>query len=306
VPPADAALLLAGGLAAGVVNTLAGGGSLLTVPLLVLAGLPGTVANGTNRLGILLQNGIAAWSFRAQGVSGPGDATPLLAPVALGAVAGALVASRLPDALFEQVFGALMLVLLVPTLWPRALARPAETPRAPGGRRRWLRALLFLGIGFYGGAVQAGVGILLVFALSYAGFDLVRANSVKVIVNFCFTALALPVFVLAGEVAWGPAVALGAGYAAGGALGARVAVRGGERVIRPVLAVAVVALAGRMIGLYCALRAGRAARRICTFASALIGRSSRTSASRAWRRSSASNVPVIVQNSTSVPFGSRV
>jgi hypothetical protein len=249
--PLETFALVATGLVAGVVNTLAGGGSLLTVPLIVLAGLPGTVANGTNRVGILLQNGIAAWSFRAQGVSGPRDAAPLLAPVALGAAAGALVASRLPDALFERIFGALMLVLLVPTLWPRALSPALAAPRAPvSGARRWLRLLAFLAIGFYGGAVQAGVGILLVFALSFAGFDLVRANSVKAIVNLGFTAVALPVFVLSGQVAWGPALALGAGYAAGGALGARVAVRGGERLIRPVLAVAVAALAGRMIGLY--------------------------------------------------------
>ncbi len=243
--PGDAAILLAGGLAAGVVNTLAGGGSLLTVPLLVLVGLPGTVANGTNRVGILVQNGIAAWGFRAQGVSGVQGAGPLLVPVAVGALVGAAVASRLPDALFERLFGAAMLVLLVPTLW-----RPRVRVAEPGARPGWLTALVFLGIGLYGGAFQAGVGILLVFALSFAGLDLVRANSVKVVVNFCFTLLALPVFLAAGQVAWPQALALAGGYALGGGLGARLAVRGGERLIRPVLGVAVVALAGRMLGVY--------------------------------------------------------
>jgi len=240
-------LLAGGGLVAGVVNTLAGGGSLLTVPLLVLVGLPGTVANGSNRVGILVQNGIAALGFRAQGVSGLRGSAPLLAPVAAGALLGAGAASQLPDALFERVFGVIMLVLLVPTLWrPRAL-RAAETP---GPARRILAPLAFFGIGLYGGAFQAGVGLLLVFALSLAGLDLVRANSVKVVVNFGLTLLALPVFLAAGQVAWPEALTLAAGYACGGAAGARLAVRGGERLIRPVLAVSVVALAGRMLGLY--------------------------------------------------------
>lgn len=244
--PGDAALLLAGGLAAGVVNTLAGGGSLLSVPLLVLTGLPGTVANGTNRVGVLIQNGVAAWGFRSQGVSGLAGAVPLLVPVAVGALVGAAIASQLPDEVFERVFGVLMLLLLVPTLRRPKPPDPDEV-RTPSPI---LRALLFFGIGLYGGAFQAGVGILLIFALSYGGLDLVRTNSVKVVVNFCFTLLALPVFLLADQVSWPEALTLGAGFAAGGFLGARLAVRGGERLIRPVLVVAVVALAGRMVGLY--------------------------------------------------------
>lgn len=252
VDSSDALILLVGGLLAGVVNTLAGGGSLLTVPLLVLVGLPGTVANGTNRVGVLVQNGIAAWGFRAQGVPGLRGALPILGPVAIGALAGALVASRLPDELFERLFGGLMILVLVPTLWPRPSGDRAQAESTEPGSAKtgWARSLVFLGIGLYGGAFQAGVGILLVLALSFAGVDLVRANSIKVVVNFCFTGLALLVFLAAGLVAWPQAAALAVGFGAGGALGARLAVRGGERLIRPVLAVSVLALAGRMLGLY--------------------------------------------------------
>jgi uncharacterized membrane protein YfcA len=119
--------------------------------------------------------------------------------------------------------------------------------------RRWslpTTALVFLGIGIYGGAFQAGVGIALVFALTYAGYDLIHANSIKVVVNAALTAVALPVFIWNNQVAWIPAIILALGFAAGGELGARMAVRGGERLIRPVLALAVAALAGRMMGLY--------------------------------------------------------
>lgn len=243
-----ALLLAAGGLVAGVVNTLAGGGSLLTVPLLVLLGLPGTVANGTNRVGILVQSGVAVWRFRAGGVFEARHALPVLAPVVVGSLIGAAAISRVADDTFERVFGVLMLVLLLPTL--RSLA-PRPAPRGPGGGwSRGTTAAIFFAIGLYGGSFQAGIGVPLLFALSHAGFDLVRANAIKMVVIAALTLAAVPVFVLEGQVAWLPALLLAAGYAGGGALGARFAVRGGERVIRPVLALALLGLAGRMIGLY--------------------------------------------------------
>ncbi|MBI4515670.1 MAG: sulfite exporter TauE/SafE family protein [Deltaproteobacteria bacterium] len=243
----DASLLIAGGIAAGIVNTMAGAGSLLTVPLLVLAGLPGTLANGSNRVGIFIHNVVAAWSFRAEGVSGFRQALPLLIPVALGSSAGALVISQVTDKTFERLFGLVMIVLLLPILWqPRRLAAgaPAEH-RSPR-----VTFAIFLLIGLYGGLFQAGVGLALLLALSFAGNDLVRANSVKVVINAALTGAALPVFVWQGQVVWQPALLLALGLGLGGGIGARLTVRGGERIIRPVLALAVVALAGRMLGLY--------------------------------------------------------
>jgi uncharacterized membrane protein YfcA len=234
-----------GGLLAGIINTLAGGGSMLTVPLLVLVGLPGSVANGSNRVGVLLQNGVAAWRFRAQGIPGISDAARVLLPVGAGALIGAWWIAQLADATFERVFGLAMVLLLLPTL------RPPRT--GSGAARRWSPStsfLIFFIIGIYGGALQAGVGLVLVAALSRAGFDLVRANSVKVVVVFALTLVAVPVFIAEGQVAWLPAGVLALGFAAGGEIGARLAVRGGERLIRPVLALAVLALAGRMLGLY--------------------------------------------------------
>jgi len=246
----DAALLALGGLAAGAINTLAGGGSLLTVPLLAMTGLPLPVANGTNRVGVLLGSATATWRLAAEGAPGLREAVPLLVPTALGALLGARLVVELPAEWFERIFGALMLVLLVPTLrssQPRAPASEVE-PRAP--LHPAARFAAFAALGIYGGAFQAGVGILLISVLSLSGFDLVRSTQIKTALNTCFTLLTLPVFYLAGQIAWPPALALGAGFAVGGALGARLAVRGGARVIRPVLATAVVALAGRMLGLY--------------------------------------------------------
>lgn len=246
----EAALLALAGLTAGTVNTLAGGGSLLTVPLLVMFGLPSPIANGTNRVGVALGSATATWRLAAEGAEGLREAVPLILPTALGAVLGARLVVELPAAWFERAFGVIMLALLVPTL--RASARPAPAPdaaaRAPA--RPALRFAAFFAIGLYGGAFQAGVGVLLLSVLSLAGVDLIRSTQIKTALNTCFTLLALPVFYWAGQIVWPEALALGLGFAAGGAVGARLAVRGGARVIRPVLAVAVVALAGRMLGLY--------------------------------------------------------
>ncbi|UCE87298.1 MAG: sulfite exporter TauE/SafE family protein, partial [Deltaproteobacteria bacterium] len=181
---------------------------------------------------------------RAEGVSGFRDAGPLLIPVILGSVVGALLISSLADETFETLFGLVMIALLFPIL-----RRPTPAPRAGGAPGRGTLAVFFA-IGLYGGAFQAGVGIALVFALAYAGYDLVRANSIKMVVNAALVAMAVPVFALRHQIDWSYALVLSVGFVLGAEIGARVAVRGGERAIRPVLALAVVALAGRMIGLY--------------------------------------------------------
>ena len=242
----EIALLIGGGLVAGTVNTLAGGGSLLTVPLLVLCGLPGNLANGSNRVGVLVQTATAVWSFRAQGVSELRGTFSVLAPLLLGSLIGAGVVSQLSDALFERAFGVVMLLLLAPTVLRR---RSKPDSSATTWSRGTASGVFFL-IGVYGGAFQAGVGLLLLLALARSGIDLVRANAQKVAAVGMLTAISLPVFIANSQVAWLPAALLAIGFSGGGALGARIAVRGGERLIRPVVAVAVIALAAKMLGLY--------------------------------------------------------
>ena len=243
------ALLFSGGIAAGVVNTLAGGGSMLTVPLLVLVGLPGTLANGTNRVGILVQSLSATWRFRRDGVEVCQAALPVPFPVGVGSVIGALAVAQLADEVFERAFGIVMLAVLIPTLRPPRAAPTGEATLGNDAWPAWLRNVVFFGIGVYGGSFQAGVGIALLLALGRSGFDLVTANAIKVVVVAALTLVAIPVFVLQDQVAWEPALALAAGFGIGGVAGARCAVRGGEALIRPVLFIAVVAFAARMVGL---------------------------------------------------------
>jgi len=241
----DVLLLVGGGLLAGSVNTMAGGGSMLTVPLLVLAGLPGDVANGSNRVGILASNASAAAAFRRLGVSGLSRTLPVLVPVAVGSLVGALLVARLADETFERAFGVLMVPLLLLSLRP-PVSKPVEG-RVWSGQ---FTVLVFLAVGLYGGAFQAGIGLLLMVALSRSGMDLVVVNSVKVVVIVVVTVIALPLFIVSGRVDWGPALVLAAGFALGGALGARLTVTRGSSLIRPVMVAAVLALAGRLLGLF--------------------------------------------------------
>lgn len=243
----DLALLLGGGFAAGAFNALAGGGSLLTVPLLIALGLPPTVANGTNRLGVLASNITSAWSFRAEGVGGLREGLRVFVPVGIGGLVGAYAISQLDNETFEKVFAIIMLALLYPTLRPR---RPRTDASVAKPWSRPATFLVFLAIGIYGGAIQAGVGLVLIFALVHAGYDLVRSNSIKVVVVGVLTAFALPVFIYKHQVDWLYGGLLAVGFAVGGIFGARWTVAGGERLVRPALALAVIALAGRMLSLY--------------------------------------------------------
>ena len=185
-------LLAFGGLAAGVINTMAGGGSTITVPLLVFAGVPGTYANGSNRVGILPACLAAVLSFRRLGVSGFRDARIIFLPVLFGSLAGSLLINKLGDDQFERLFAFLVIPIVILTLMPPT---PKESKSSWG---RSTMILIFFVVGVYGGAILAGVGLVIVLALSRSGFDLVTANSIKVMINAFVTVVALPVFIFSG------------------------------------------------------------------------------------------------------------
>ena len=126
-------------------------------------------------------------------------------------------------------------------------------PKADGEAEPWSLNVtigVFFCIGLYAGAIQAGVGLVLLAALSRSGYDLISANVVKVIFIFFATVIALPVFIIQGDIRWVPAFLLAIGLSAGGWVGAKFAVRGGEKWIRGVMIVAAIALALRLLGVW--------------------------------------------------------
>lgn len=194
------ALIIAGGFTAGFVNTLAGNGSLITLPLLMMLGLPANLANGTNRVAILLQNAVSGSRFNAKGVMDVRGAVRLGIPALLGSAVGAQLAASLNEEMMRMTIGVVMvlmvgLMLLRPKRWLEGAAV------GPPSRIRWPHVVLFFFIGAYGGFIQAGVGIFLLAALVLgAGYDLVRANAVKVGIILLQSLAALIVFLRIGQV----------------------------------------------------------------------------------------------------------
>jgi uncharacterized membrane protein YfcA len=219
------------GFVAGFVNTLAGSGSLLTLPILILLGLPANVANGTNRVGVLLQNVVAVATFRRRGVLPLEGTWKLIAPTVAGSIVGAALAVDLDEALLRQTIGVLLLVLLVVML-----LNPERWIAAHAARRepRWfLEVPLFFAIGVYGGFIQISVGLFLLAGLVLAaGYNVVGANALKNLIVLVFTAAALVVFVVNDQVEWTLGLLLGAGQAAGAWVAAHVAIKRGAPLVR--------------------------------------------------------------------------
>lgn len=235
------ALLLLAGFFAGVVNALAGGGSFLTLTALVVAGgLPVEVANGTNRVAIVVQGLATALTFRRSGQTEAATVRRLAPAMVVGAVVGARLSLQVPRDLFEVVVGVAMLGMMgLVLLRPKRFLEGAA--RMPQLRPGWVDGVFFA-VGVYGGFLQAGVGVFMLMGLvGMAGLDLVRANVAKVVLALVFSVPALLVFLEQGAVAWKPGLVLAVGTAVGGVAGARVAIRGGAAVVRWVL-VAVLAL----------------------------------------------------------------
>jgi uncharacterized membrane protein YfcA len=239
-------LLMGVGVIAGVLNILAGGGSLLTLPVLIFLGLPAAMANGTNRIAIFFQNIVATGSFRQKGKL-PLRLALLCTPSALlGSVVGARVAVTVSDALFKQLLAAVMLAVVVLMVVDPAKKLNLELQKLTLMRSTAL-VMSFFFIGIYGGFIQAGVGFLIITSLLLHGLDLVRINAVKVFVVLCFTATALVVFIQHGQVNYGLGLALAVGNSLGGWLGTKLAVARGHGFIRKFVIVVVVVFAVRLL-----------------------------------------------------------
>lgn len=241
--------VIAAGLFAGFVNTLAGSGSLITLPLLMFLGLPANIANGTNRIGVFVQGVVSSISFRRQKLYTVRESLWLTLPSVGGALLGALVAVRINERLMELLIGGLLVfmffvILYKPEKWVRDHAHAAVM------QRRWWVPVLFFVIGIYGGFIQAGVGFFLLAALVFgAGLGLTRANAHKVLIVAAMTAISLVVFVISNQIYYLYGIILAAGQGVGAWLGSKVAVSWGPRVVRIILLVAVMASAVKLTGL---------------------------------------------------------
>lgn len=238
------------GIASGFVNTVGGGGSLISLPVLIFMGLPSAMANGTNRVALMVQSIVAIGYFRQKGYFYPKLSLILGIPAVLGSILGAKFAISLSDEMFNKILAAVMLTVLVLIIW-----RPEQKFLKAAGEESLTRArlmvavLVFFGVGFYGGFIQAGVGFIIIAALTLiTGMSLVKINSLKVFVTLIYMLASLLVFVASGKVDWVLGLALAVGNAVGAYLGSIFTVSKGDKWIRIFLVVTVLILSGKLVG----------------------------------------------------------
>lgn len=246
-PLVSALILFAVGLVAGVLNVIAGGGSMLTLPVMIFLGLPATVANGTNRVAILVQNVGASWSFHRRNLTSGAWLKVAVPPALVGSVLGTLLAVRIGDMAFQRILAIVLVAVAAWTVWRPTPAAGGEGAPAPEGARAWRFAGAFFLVGFYGGFLQAGVGFVILAVTTAGGLDLVRGNAVKVTLVLAFTVPALILFALGGKVEWAMGLALAAGNFLGGLGGVRLQVLKGHAWVRNVVTVTMVIFALKLL-----------------------------------------------------------
>jgi uncharacterized membrane protein YfcA len=238
------ALLVIAGVIAGWINTIAGGGSLLTVPALMWFGLPADIANGTSRIAILAQGLTAVLGFWRAGQLDGSLLWQVTAPSLLGAVLGAYAATLIPNTVLTPLIVATLIIMagsmfLKPsTFTPAAGAVPIDPLRRPSA------LLALFAAGFYGGFLQAGVGVVLLAV--FAGMlkiDLVRGNGLKVAVIFLYSIIVVCIFAARARVAWTSGGVLALGQIVGALLGVRFAVTRGQAAVQKAVFVVIVLMA---------------------------------------------------------------
>ena len=232
------------GSVAGLINIGAGGGSSLTLPTLIFLGLDSAMANGTNRIALIIQNIFAITGFHQE----KQNEFKLSFKYALftlpGAILGALLSVRLSDVLFQRILAVIMLLIVLTLFLPKTVERKT----AILGKKPCIVYLALFGAGFYGGFIQVGVGFILMAILFHlAGLTLIKVNVHKVFIILIYTIPALAIFVLTDNVHWKYGLILAAGNGIGGWISARVSVKKGESYIRVILAIAIAIMAYKLI-----------------------------------------------------------
>ncbi|MCB9638062.1 MAG: sulfite exporter TauE/SafE family protein [Myxococcales bacterium] len=239
--------LVIGGFACGFLNTLAGGGSLITMPLLILLGLDPIAANATNRLALTVQYSTAVWGFRRHGVPLASPIGGIFASGFVGCLVGTGLALVVPPAVFQRILGVAMLLALIP-LFTKGKEwfsqESSEETKQPG-----LLLFLCFWIGLYSGFIQVGVGVWsLLVLLGVGGFDIRKANATKAWLLAGFALLSTVLFIWAGKIVWVAGAILAIGNAGGAWFAAKIAAKHEMSWVRWLVLFAVLAASAKMLG----------------------------------------------------------
>ena len=235
------ALLVVVGFVVGFINTVAGGASLISLPVLIFLGLPPAVANGTNRVAIVLQTATAVAGFRSKGVSTFPFNVYLGISALLGSLIGASIAVDIKGETFNRILAIIMVAVVVLIVFKPRI-NVAELQERITGKYLWMGCAAFFFVGIYGGFINAGIGFVIILFLHYVNrMNLVRVNATKVAVVFIYTLAALAVFIWNDKVIWQVGLVLAVGNMLGAWFSSRISVKKGDGFIKIFLVVMVLA-----------------------------------------------------------------
>ncbi len=246
---AEIAILIVSGIGVGFINTLAGGGSAISLAVLMMMGLSPAMANGTNRIGIILQSIAAVGSFKHQKVLDSRKSLWLSIPAVFGSLLGAWLAVDINEEVFDKALAIILLVMLFfmfykPKNW---LTENTALLNQPLNRKQ---IIIFFLIGIYGGFIQVGVGYFLIAALVYGvGFELVKANAVKVFITAMFLIFSFAVYMFHQMVDYSMGFTLAIGTVIGALLASKISVKKGANFVRWFILVVIIFTSLHLFGL---------------------------------------------------------
>jgi uncharacterized membrane protein YfcA len=242
--PFNFIIIVVVGAIAGFLNVLAGGGSALTIPLLIFLGYDATVANGSNRIAIQVEALAAVAAFKKQNHSDFPTSLKLSLMTLPGGILGAFYAVKIDDALFTKILGVVMVLIIFTLMFPKSeIIAHAKNHKW----KKWLAWPTMFAVGFYGGFIQAGVGFVIMATLLHLyGMDLIKINVHKVFIVMIFTVPAVVVFIVTDNVNWFAAIALSTGMVLGTFVAVKVALQKGEKIVRIVLGVSLLIIAVKL------------------------------------------------------------
>ncbi|OUS32278.1 hypothetical protein A9Q99_01175 [Gammaproteobacteria bacterium 45_16_T64] len=238
-------LMVVAGIAAGFINTLAGGGSMLTLPVLMLMGMPADIANGTNRLAVFIQALTGAHGFNKNGYLDTSDVMPIMKPMLVGALIGSVIVSYMPPDILKPVLLITMMVMSVVMIIKSAGIFPSDDEKPKKlSELRWGTLGIFL-CGFYGGAIQGGVGfVLIMFFSGMLRYGLLQTNAWKMLCILGFGSLSLVVFIIRGQVMWVPGLILSLATIVGVLLSLRFALQAKQETLKRFVLVVIIVVCG--------------------------------------------------------------
>jgi len=239
--------LIAVGFAAGFINTVAGGGSLLSLPMLIFLGLPPSVANGTNRVAVVIQTAFATAGFKSKGVSTLPFNLYLGVAALIGSILGAKIAVDIKGETFTTILGVVMVVVVLIILFKPKM-KLAKMQERLTGKYLWVGCIAFFIFGIYGGFINAGIGFIIILFLHYVHrMTLVRSNATKVVVVLMYSLAALIVFAFNDKIEWMIGLVLAIGNGSGAWLASRISVDKGDSFIKTFLVIMVTLMSLKLL-----------------------------------------------------------